>query len=546
MKAKRFIALAVMTVLVFTASAFSAQPEDALTPRPDESVYAVLKLSDTSGLLKWIFSEENINVFMPLIISSENSNDIIGGLEMVRSIIQNTPLKSAAAIVGITAENAKSQDPFFQLAFTVSSELNPIVRNLAQGKADAKDIAKLILGTDSPLIAFAETMIKVESGKDNIMRIDNALFVKAVDDIIILGLSENDVKESVKALEDKKARLFARSPRTFRTNDFALIHLDPKTAEALDDKGELKDAKLTEYFAKPVTLEIGFEKTSDRFTLSTHVNIVEAMTKKYAEKVKTVKAVKGGYIDLRNSGGSSVPMLAIGGVLDLSGTDEVKEAKPYMDELFGQLRKRFGIAKEDVYALFNGPFSIVVNGSVMFESFKIPAVYISQTGAKGAASKIYDTLTKSPHFHKVHDGILQVDSSLSPVSCIIGNAGNTLGIAFAELASFKDRPNTEGAFGSLMSRESIASFWFDFAGLQSWLNDDSNGVFSTLKPIASILGYGKILEAVQDVLSADFSVTSMSFIASDAETFHFDFALKDVRAEDGLFVKLIKLYREFQ
>ena len=198
-----------------------------------------------------------------------------------------------------------------------------------------------------------------------------------------------------------------------------------------------------------------------------------------------------------------------------------------------------------MYALFNGPLSIVVNGSVMFESFRIPALYISQTGAKGAASKVYTALMRSRHFHEVHNGILQVDSSLSPVSCIIGNAGNTLGIAFAELASFSDRPNTEGAFGRLMSKESVASLWIDFAGIQSWLNDDANGVFSTLAPIASLLGYGKILEAVRDVLSADFSVTSMSLRAEDVETFHFDFALKDVRAEDGLFTKLIKLYREF-
>ena len=180
MKAKKFIALAITAILLFTGSAFSAQPEDALTPRPDESVYAVLKLSDTSGLLKWIFSEDNLNMLMPLILSSENSNEAIGGIETLRLIMQHSPLKSAAVIAGVTAEGIKTQDLFFQAAFTVSSELNPIVRKLSQGKADAKDIAKLLLGTDSPLLAFAETMIKVESGSDNILRIDNAVFVKAV------------------------------------------------------------------------------------------------------------------------------------------------------------------------------------------------------------------------------------------------------------------------------------------------------------------------------------------------------------------------------
>ncbi len=283
-----------------------------------------------------------------------------------------------------------------------------------------------------------------------------------------------------------------------------------------------------------------------RNTQAMHVNYLEAMTKKYKEKWQNIKAVKGGYIDLRNSGGSSVPIFALGSFLDLSRAYDIPEVKQYLDEALEQLKKHLGIAKEDVLALFSGPFSLVVNGSVMFESFKIPAVYISQTGSKGAATKIYDTITKSSHFHKVHDRISQLDSSLSPVSCIIGNAGNTLGVAFAELSSFADRPGREGKFGSLLNKESISSLWIDFAGIQSWLNDDSNGVFAALQPIASLLGYGKLLDAVRDVLNADFSVTSMAVTAPDIETVYFEFALKDVKAENGFFAKLIKLYMELK
>lgn len=544
MKAKRFIAAVLMFVLLSVGSAFSAQPEDALTSRPEDSVYAVLKLDDTSALLKWLFSNDNINTFMPLILASENSNDIIGGIEMINAVVQNTPLKSAALIAGVTGKDAKSNVPFFQMAFTVNSELDSIVRNLSQGKADAKDIAKLVLGKESPLIAFAETMIKVERGNDNIFRVDNAVFVKAVDDLVILGLSEEDVKASVNALNDEKARLSALTNRRFNTKDFALIHLDMKIIEALDE--DLKEAHLNEYFAKPVTIEHGFIKTPDRFVMSSHSNIKEAMTKKYIDRNTyiDVKPVKGGYIDLRNSGGASTPILASGGVLNLAKAIEFDEVKSEANEVFEQIRKRFGVEKDDVLALFNGPFSLVVNGSVMFESFKIPAIYISQTGTKSAASRVYTALMRSKHFHEVHNGILQVDSSLSPVSCIIGNAGNTLGIAFAELASFSDRPSNEGAFGELMNQPSIASFWIDFAGIQSWLNDDSNGIFSTLKPMASVMGYGPLLEAVRDVLNADLSVTSMSLRAEDFETYHTEFTLKEVRAEDGLFAKLIKLYRE--
>lgn len=548
MKAKRFMA-ALILVLVFTGSAFSAQPEDALTERPDESVYAVLKLDDTSALLKWIFSEENINTFMPLILASKNSNEIIGGIEMIRAIVQNTPLKSVALIAGMTRRDAKSAAPFFQMAFTVSPELNSVVRNISKGRAEAKDIAKLILGTNNPLLSFAETMIKVERADDNIFRVDNAVFVKAVDDLIILGLSEADVKASVNALEDDSTRLSSIVSRRFNTKDFSLLHMDMKIIEALDEDGELKDLNIRDLFVKPLNIELGFDKQANRFINSIHCNLKEAMTKKYTDRFIDMKAVKGGYIDLRNSGGSSVPLLAFGGIVNLKGALDAPEAKPIVDFLqksLEQLRKRFGVEPDDVFALFNGSFSLVVNGSVMFESFKIPALYISQTGAKGAASRIYTALMRSRHFHEVHKGILQVDSSLSPVSCIIGNAGNTLGIAFAELASFSDRPASEGAFGELMKTEAISSFWIDFAGIQSWINDDSNGIFAALSPIASFMGYGKILESVRDVLNADFSVTSMSLYAEDVETQHYVFELKDVRAEDGLFSKLIKLYREFK
>ena len=545
MKAKRFIALSVLAVMIFTGTAFSETlPENALSSRPDESFYAVLKLNDTSAFLKWLLSDANIDTFMPLILTSKSSNDIIGGIEMLRSFAQNTPLKSAVVLAGVS--DAKSQIPFLQIAFTVSPELNSIVRNLSQGKADAKDIAKLLLGTGNPLITIAETMIKVEHADDNILRIDNAVFVKAVDDVILVGLSEEDVKASVNALEDKKARLSVINSRAFNTKDFAMLHIDPKTAEALDDSGELKGLKLGEYLDKPANIELAFDSQPGKFIFSSHVNIREAMTKNYAKKIPDVKPVKGGYINLRDSRGASTPIFAAGGVFNLAGAESLEDAKEGLDFITGQLKKRFGIAKEDVYALFTGPFSMVINGSVMFESFKIPALYISQTGAKGAATKIYNTLAKSQHFHKVREGILQVDSSVSPVSCIIGNAGNTLGIAFAELASFSDRPNTDGAFGELMSKNAISSFWIDFAGIQSWLNDDANGVFAALTPIAGIFGYGQILDAVRNVLSADFSVRSLSLSAEDIETVHWEFALKDVRPEDGLFAKLVKVYRDFQ
>mgnify|MGYP006873195532 CR=1 FL=1 len=75
--------------------------------------------------------------------------------------------------------------------------------------------------------------------RNNILQIDNELFVKAQDGMIIAGLSRDDVKTSLKALEDEASRLFSKKTRRFAPKDFAWIHADPKVLGSLDDGDEL-------------------------------------------------------------------------------------------------------------------------------------------------------------------------------------------------------------------------------------------------------------------------------------------------------------------
>ena len=116
---------------------------------------------------------------------------------------------------------------------------------------------------------------------------------------------------------------------------------------------------------------------------------------------------------------------------------------------------------------------------------------------------------------------------------------------FAELASLSEKPELKPAFAELMKRDSVSSTWIDFAGIQSWINSDENGVFTTLTPLAAIMGYGKYVKALQDVLGADLSVPSMSIWAEDLEIIHTEFALKEIEAEKGLFATILRLYQEF-
>ena len=282
MKLKRLCVVAILGLMIFSGTVFAANVEDALTPCPEDSIYTVLKLNDTGKFLKWVFSSENIETFMPLILMQEESNEIIGAIEMISMFAENTPLKSLACVVGVQGSNMS--EPFFQVALTVGEGSTSIVRKIEDGSATPVDIAKLLLGNDNPLAPLAESMIKVEKASDNILRIDNEVFVKAYDGLVLVALSEDGVKAAVNALDHADLRMFEAKPRKFKSQDFAILHLDPKTAKLLDDDDEVED--LDKYFEKPLNVEFDFERVPDKFTISTAVNLLEALKKEYLDKLE--------------------------------------------------------------------------------------------------------------------------------------------------------------------------------------------------------------------------------------------------------------------
>jgi hypothetical protein len=450
--------------------------------------------------------------------------------------------------VGITRKDIKDNAPFLQAAFTVSPAMNDIVSKIAEGTATASDIAEMLVG-DKTAAGLVETTLKVEADKNNILRINNDVFMTAKDNLVLVGSSVNEIRLSLRALAEEDTRLLAKTPRKFSEKDFALLHVDYETAAELDDDGEVDDLDARKYFANPLEIELAFNRTPDKFTASAALNLSTALKKEYADKVieqkDTLKKVAGGNIDMSGIGGKTSPLAAIGSYLNFADIKDDEIFKPIAKSILRNLRVRFGISEEEAEAMFTGTFSAVVNGTVTYEGFKIPALYTSFTGKEGAAEKVFDKLMKSPHFSKVQDGIYQLDTSISPIACLAQNRGETIGIDFAELASLSEKPEFKPAFTELINREAISSMWIDFAGIQDWINNDENGVFATLAPIAAILGYGKYVKALQDVLNADFSVPSMSIWAEGVEVFHTEFAIKEIDAEKGLLATILKLYQEF-
>ena len=87
--------------------------------------------------------------------------------------------------------------------------------------------------------------------------------------------------------------------------------------------------------------------------------------------------------------------------------------------------------------------------------------------------------------------------------------------------------------------------WIDFDEIRSWIMDDENGVMAMALPMAKMFGYGEIAEAVNEVLTAEFSVPSFSLRAESVETFRFEFANVKINPENGIIAKAIKIYQKF-
>ena len=272
---KKAVIAALLCVMVFAGAAFSAQPENALSTRPDDALYIVLRLGDTSRFLKWVFSRDNLNLFMPLVLRGKSQAEIMILTETINAFVSMTPLRSAALVIGVTRKDVKLKTPFLQVAFTVSPEVSDVVRKIAGGNAEAADVARLLIG-DKTAAMFAETMIKVEREKDNIFRVNNELFMAALDDTVLLGSSVNEVRLALRAMKEESSRLLTKIVRKFTDDDFAMFHVDYETAADLDDKGEIDDLDLREFFDKPLNVELAFKRLTDKFTISTALNFREA------------------------------------------------------------------------------------------------------------------------------------------------------------------------------------------------------------------------------------------------------------------------------
>ena len=546
MKIKKILSITIISIIVLTGISYGYELEDAITPKSDSSVYMVIGHEDIGGFLKWILSRDNLKIVGPAFDMDE------GLIELVSLVVDNFPVQKAIMIFG--AERAKKGiNPIVQAAFTVKPGLSSIVNKIEVGSAEAKDIAKLLLGDNELLVSFLETMIKVERVPGKILKINNEVYMKAEDGIILISSEPQELMLSRNNLRDPKGNLVKKFGRKFSTNNYTLVNVDFQTLKLMEESD--KDiAEAAKYFKAPLKMEMGFETYPDKFITGTNINLIDCLSEKYSSKVrKDIEAVKGGYISRVGIGGSS-PLIALGSFIDISVMKEDESSKKFFKELCKSVNI-FGITEDDLLSLVDGGFSLVLNGSIPLEGFKVPGLYISQTGKDGAADYIFNKLSDSKFFSAMGEkykgnweNLLQLDSSISPASCFVGKKGNTLGLSFAELEELnKDgEGNYKKNFNNLLDKRSISSLWIDFKGIQDWLNDENNGVFGILTPLAVFSGYGEIMASFRELMNAELSVPSIALYCENTGTFYFEYELADINPENGVLKRAINLYQQYE
>ena len=535
---KRLLALCAVICLSVSSLAFAYQPEEALIPRPEKSVYSVLRLDNLGNFLRYLGSEKNLKLFAPLAGMGDDET------AMITMSLAAVPADSTALVLGVD----EHETPFVQLVIKMPESLHGKLDLIAKGEAKAEDLAALLLGEKSPVAAMGAVVLEVKKTDDGLLNISDALNVSAKGDLLIAALSAEDVKAALKALDDKDARL--KIERMFSAKDFMLTHVDADVLEKITpaDAGVSKEelAAAKNMLDGPLKTETAFESLADRFRISFATDMT-ALNDKF-ENPKA-KAVEGGYINLM---GDRTPLLAVGSVL----YGESIKNYPGFKDIWAQavdVLKNFNISEESFINFLTGPFALTIGNSlVTFEGMKVPAVFITKEGQNGAAKEFAAAIAKQadklliPVEAADWDSLAQVDSNTSPASALLGVKGEMLYAGMADKDSLSEKPELSGQLAELMYKDSLGSLFIDFKGLQDYLKGDGASAMAMAEMFAPMVLNDKseaVMAAMTDILNAKLSVPSVGFYAPAYGTCIMDFMTEEVEnVEDTLSAKLIKLY----
>lgn len=530
-------------LMLWVSAAWGAVPQEALSKRSPKAIYMALNIDDLGGLVRYVLSSENIDLFAPLM-----DEKTLEGARMISAAVSKMPVGTAALAAG-TDENLV---PFLQLALALPAELQPKLDLVESGQAKAEDIVSLLLG-DGALVFAPLLESELRKGDQGFYSLkDGAVVLTARSGLLLMGLSAGDLEASLKALADREERLPLN--RRLEAKNLSLLHLDFATilhiAESQRSKDEASEKPFDEIdanalgacFKAPLEIEYGYEKTPDHFLVSVAANVEEAFSSAYLERLAEIKPEAGGALFLTGAGR---PLFALGSKWSFKGSDLAvyPEVANLWKEGIGLLAQ-YGVSEAEVENLLSGSVSLVCGGSAFVEGLKTPGAYLALTGREGAAASVFKKITGNKEFAsqlvpvevKGWESVLQVDPALLPLPVLLGVKGETLLLGLQDVASLNAAPELSAELRSLLEKSSMSTSFFDFKAIGAALNNILNDEKS---PLPGLLPSGT-LPLLKGVLGAELSVPFVGVWAPQSDRAFAEGLLVEVPAGKGLMAEIVK------
>jgi len=528
----------VLLVLTLSGAALGLQPQDALSARPAESLYTVLRIDNLNGLLQYIFSPANVELVAQLLGSDEAQI-----VNLIASLASQIPAQSVLIGLGMTNEG-----PFIQAVASMPDSARPKLDRVADGSAGGVEIVTLLLGDGGMMFAGGFEPEKTVGAKGPFYSVLGMGAIAAKDNLLLLTSSQAELEAAIDALEKAENRLSFKS--RFESPNYWQIHVDMQTAAGLagmfgDSVPGLTEAydQLSEFFKAPLEIEFGLTLKPESVLLSCAMNILECLAD--SAVFEGLKPVPGGNLLL--AGGGKL-LLALSSPIafkipNMSGQPEVAEA---WDKAIEGLEK-INLTAGDLEDLLNGSFSIAFGSDATVMGASVPGGYLAFTGREGAAARILgkimgiEELEGAPLVALNVDGwssVFTVDPAVSPAPIVFGVTNDTLFAGVVNPAALADKPELPAEITGMLGDTLFAVGVIDIIGMWNRLRQevaDPGSLLSSMVPDPSFK------DLLNFVLEADLSVPLVKMWSPELELCFTEFSLADIPQEKRLIPRLIQL-----
>ena len=530
------VIFAVMFVFVVSSAALALPPQDAISARSAESLYAVLSIGDLSGLLNEIFSDENIGMVKPL-LNQEQVQSVMFAAGFAKQI----SVKSVLIAAGITSDT----DPFVQAAITIPESDYDKLGKVHDGSATGADIAALIFGENG--MTFAEEfgfIPEVHKDPNGVFYTFQILAFAARDNLLLITSSMNELDNSLEALHNKDKRLSFKS--RFDSPNFLYLHMDANMTAALAKQlvGTTLDVDaIDKLYKAPLEIELALSSKPGSVLFSAAANIMDSLAD--SARFKNLKPVRGANIFMAGAGKI---LLAFAAPFTFNAAD-LKANPEFADSWsnFVNQLKMINITEDDIEDLLNSSVSIAFGCDASIMGASVPGGYIALSGRDGAAARIYGKIMNDKELMKSApllalkaegwDSAYTADPAALPASLVSGVKKDTLFIGLINPDTLTNTPEVPPSVAVMLEKPLVSAGFIDVAEIwaklrQETANPDSYLSKTLEEPFKSILNV---------ILTADPSVPLVKIWLPELETVFMEFSVVDVPEEKRLLPILIKL-----